>query len=421
MKVAIIGSGVIGVTSAWYLAEAGHEVVVIDRQAEPALETSFANAGEISPGYASPWAAPGIPLKALRWMFQDDAPLIVKPRADLAMLRWLAAMLRNCTAERYAVNKRRMVRLAEFSRDRLVELRGATGIAYDERSQGTLQLFREAKQMDGVAKDIEVLKADGVPFELLDHDGCLAAEPGLRASNVAFAGGLRLPHDETGDCFKFTQALAAMAAARGVTFLMGRTVKRLVRSGGRISRIDTDQGDVLADAYLVAAGSYSPALLAPLGLRLPVYPVKGYSITVPITDPARAPVSTLLDESYKVAITRLGDRIRVGGMAEISGFTKDLPEARRRTLEKSVGTLFPGAGDLEQARFWSGLRPMTPDSTPVIGATPLSNLFLNTGHGTLGWTMACGSGHVIADLISGRAPAIEADDLALSRYRSASA
>ncbi|WP_242124420.1 D-amino acid dehydrogenase [Sphingobium sp. Sx8-8] len=416
MKVAILGSGVIGVTSAWYLAEAGHEVTVIDRQEGPALETSFANAGEISPGYASPWAAPGIPMKALRWLFMKHAPLILRPQMDMAMLRWLVAMLGNCNARDYAINKSRMVRLAEYSRDRLIDLRRETGISYDERSQGTLQLFREQKQLDGIAKDIAVLEADGVPFEVLDAAGCIAAEPGLAGSGVPLAGGLRLPNDETGDCFKFTNALAGMAKAKGVTFLHGRTIGRIVEQGGRISHVETDKGHVHADAWLVAMGSYSPLLLAPLGIRLPVYPVKGYSITVPIVEQGRAPVSTLLDESYKVAITRLGDRIRVGGMAELSGYSKGLPQARRDTLEYSVGSLFPGAGDLARASFWSGLRPMTPDSTPVIGATKIPNLFLNTGHGTLGWTMACGSGHVIADIIGGRKPAIETADLAISRY-----
>lgn len=417
MKIVILGSGVIGVTSAWYLAEAGHEVTVIDRQPGPGLETSFANAGEISPGYASPWAAPGIPVKALRWLFMQHAPLILRPRPDMAMLRWIVAMLGNCTGRAYAVNKSRMVRLAEFSRDRLIDLRRETGITYDERSQGTLQLFREQKQVDGIGKDVAVLRADGVPFEVLDAAGCIAAEPGLASSDVPFAGGLRLPNDETGDCFKFTNALAEMAKARGVNFLHGRAIRRLAMEGGQISYVATDVGDVRADVYLVALGSYSPLLLAPLGVRLPVYPVKGYSITVPIVDETRAPVSTLLDESYKVAITRLGGRIRVGGMAELSGYSDRLPKARRDTLEYSVGSLFPGAGDLSRASFWSGLRPMTPDSTPVIGDTNIPNLFLNTGHGTLGWTMACGSGHVIADIIGGRNPAIETADLAISRYR----
>ena len=416
MRIVILGAGVIGVTSAWYLAQAGHEVVVIDRQAGPALETSFANAGEISPGYASPWAAPGIPAKAMKWLFMQHAPLILRPQMDMAMLRWLVAMLGNCNARDYAVNKGRMVRLAEYSRDKLIELRGATGIAYDERSQGTLQLFREEKQLAGIDKDIAVLKADGVAYEVLDRAGCIAAEPGLAGSNIPLAGGLRLPGDETGDCFKFTNRLAEMAAAAGVEFRMGTTIRRLVRQGGRIAGVETDAGMVTGDAYLVALGSFSPKLVRPLGLKLPVYPVKGYSITVPIVDEGRAPVSTLLDESYKVAITRLGDRIRVGGMAEISGFNNDLPEARRATLEYSLGSLFPGAGDTSRASFWSGLRPMTPDSTPVVGPTKFGNLFLNTGHGTLGWTMACGSAAVIADLMSGRRAAIETEDLSIARY-----
>ncbi|MFT4055148.1 MAG: D-amino acid dehydrogenase [Novosphingobium sp.] len=416
MKIVILGSGVIGVTSAWYLAEAGHEVTVIDRQNGPALETSFANAGEISPGYASPWAAPGIPMKAVKWLMMKHAPLILRPHADMAMLRWLIAMLGNCNARDYAINKGRMVRLAEFSRDCLIALRKETGIRYDERSQGTLQLFREQKQLDNIGKDIAVLQADGVPFEVLDRAGCIAAEPGLAASTAPIVGGLRLPNDETGDCFKFTNALAAMAAAKGVEFRNGINIQRLVEEGGRIVRVETDRGSVSADMFLVAMGSFSPQLVAPLDIRLPVYPVKGYSLTVPIIDEARAPVSTLLDESYKVAITRLGDRIRVGGMAEISGFSRDLPPERRATLEHSAGSLFPGSGDMEAASFWCGLRPMTPDSTPVIGPTRIPNLFLNTGHGTLGWTMACGSAHVIADLIGGRRPAIEASDLAISRY-----
>lgn len=417
MKVAILGSGVIGVTSAWYLAKAGHEVVVIDRQPGPALETSYANAGEISPGYASPWAAPGIPMKAMRWLFMQHAPLILRPTFDVAMWRWIMAMLGNCTEKAYAVNKSRMVRLAEFSRDQLIALRQETGISYDERSQGTLQLFREHKQLDGIGKDVAVLQADGVPFEVLDKAGCIAAEPGLANSQSPIVGGLRLPNDETGDCFKFTNALAEMAKAAGVTFLNDHKIKRLVHDRGSIDHVETDKGTIKADAFIVALGSYSPLLVAPLGIRLPVYPVKGYSITVPITAAERAPVSTLLDESFKVAITRLGDRIRVGGMAELSGFSTNLPDKRRDTLEYSVGSLFPAAGDLGKARFWSGLRPMTPDSTPVIGATHIPNLYLNTGHGTLGWTMACGSGHVIADIISNRKPAIETADLSIARYR----
>jgi D-amino-acid dehydrogenase len=417
MKIAILGAGVIGVTTAHYLAQAGHEVTVIDRESGPALETSFANAGEISPGYSSPWAAPGIPAKAVKWLFMRHAPLILHPQINAPTVAWLLSLLRNCTSARYALNKARMVRLAEYSQEVQTALNAELGLEYDHRTQGTLQLFRTQKQLDGIHKDTEVLRDGGVPFEVLDQDGCIAAEPGLAATRDLFVGGLRLPKDETGDCFKFTNALADHAATRGVSFRYDTTIQALIAEGGRITGVQTDKGVITADAYVLALGSYSPMVVKPLGMTLPVYPVKGYSITAPIIDEAAAPVSTIMDESYKVAITRLGDRIRVGGMAEIAGFSKALPERRRNTLEHSVGSLFPGAGDLKAASFWSGLRPMTPDGTPVIGKTKLDNLFLNTGHGTLGWTMACGSARVLSDLISGQAPDIETADLSIARYR----
>ena len=416
MKVVILGAGVIGVTSAWYLARAGHDVTVIDRQPGPALETSFANAGEVSPGYSSPWAAPGVPMKALKWMFQRHAPLVVQPRLDRQRIGWMWQMLMNCTTAAYQVNKSRMVRLAEYSRDCLGDLRAETGISYDERTQGTLQVFRSQKQMDAAGKDIEVLRADGVPFEVLDRAGCVAAEPGLAGAAGLIAGGLRLPGDETGDCFKFTNRLAEMAAAAGVTFRWGISIQALETEGGRIAAVRTSAGRITADRYVLAMGSYSPQLAGPLGLKLPVYPLKGYSLTIPVEDADRAPVSTVMDETYKVAITRLGDRIRVGGLAEIAGFDTRLNPRRRETLALSVTDLFKGAGDPQKAEFWTGLRPMTPDGTPIVGATPIPNLYLNTGHGTLGWTMAAGSGRVIADLISGRAPDIESQDLGYRRY-----
>ena len=417
MKVVILGAGVIGVTSAWYLAQAGHEVTVIDRQPGPALETSFANAGEISPGYASPWAAPGIPAKAMKWLFMRHAPLIIQPAPDLAKVSWVMRMLMNCTSAAYAVNKSRMVRLAEYSRDCLMDLRRDTGIAYDERMQGTLQLFRTQKQVDGAYKDIKVLKADGVPFEVLDADGCIRAEPGLAARRDAIAGGLLLPGDETGDCFKFTNSLQDMAIAAGVTFRYGVRIDRLEAEGGKIAAVQTSVGRMTADAFVLALGSFSPLLARPLGIKLPVYPVKGYSITVPIVDASLAPESTVMDETYKIAITRLGERIRVGGMAEIAGFDMTLHQKRRDTLVHSVEDLFGGAGDQSRATFWCGLRPMTPDGTPILGRSPISNLFLNTGHGTLGWTMAAGSGRVLADMMSGKAADIETEDLGYARYQ----
>lgn len=415
MKVIVLGAGVIGVTSAYHLALQGHEVTVLDRQPGPALETSHANAGEVSFGYCSPWAAPGIPAKAVKWLMMRHAPLILRPKVDRAMLTWLAGMLRNCTAERYAINKSRMLRLADYSRIALAQLRDETGIRYDERMQGTLQLFRTQRQLDAAGKDMKALAADTIPFELLDRDGCIRVEPALRHARDRIVGGLLTPQDETGDCFKFTTALAAHAAGRGVAFRYGTAITGLEVEGNRVTGVRTDAGLVAADRVVVALGSHSPHLLAPLGIRLPVYPVKGYSLTIPITDAARAPESTVMDETYKIAITRLGDRIRVGGMAEISGYNATLAEARRQTLAHSVTDLFPG-GDIARATFWSGLRPMTPDGTPVIGRTRIEGLFLNTGHGTLGWTMSCGSARVIADLVSGRAPDIDCADLAIARY-----
>jgi D-amino-acid dehydrogenase len=416
VKVLILGSGVIGVTSAYYLARAGHEVTVVDRQAAPALETSFANAGEVSPGYASPWAGPGVPVKAIKWLLMKHGPLVIRPNADPAMWSFLVKMLRNCTAARYAVNKSRMIPLAEYSRDCLRALRQEIGIRYDERSQGTLQLFRKQAQLDHTGDDIAVLKQNGVPYELLDREGCIAAEPALSAVKDKIAGGLRLPEDETGDCQMFTADLAEQAAKLGVEFKFNVSISRLVADGAGITGVATSEGVLRADAYIAALGSWSQQLLRGVGISIPVYAVKGYSITVPVREDAGAPVSTVMDESYKVAITRLGNRIRVGDTAEVSGYSNTLHPARRATLDHSLTDLFPRGGDLSDVKFWCGLRPMTPDGPPIIGATRYPNLHLNTGHGTLGWTMACGSGCVLADMLSGRKPDIDTRELAMSRY-----
>ncbi len=422
MKVIVLGSGVIGTTAAWYLARAGASVTVLDRQAGPALETSFANAGQVSPGYSTPWAAPGIPLKAMKWLLQRrDAPLALRPDGSLYQWRWIAAMLAQCTTDRYAVNKERMMRLAEYSRDCLRALRADTGIAYEQRTGGTLQLFRSAAQVEAAQRDIAVLRECGVAFELLDRAGVVRAEPALAHAQSPIAGGLRLPGDETGDCRLFTEALAEQCRALGVQFRFGQAVQGLEQQGGRITGVRPGAGAPLltAERYVLAFGSYSRAALAPLGLDIPVYPVKGYSLTAPLTDTSRAPVSTVLDETYKIALTRFDGRLRVGGMAELAGFDLRLDPRRRRTLEMVAGDLFPGAAELPRADFWTGLRPMTPDGTPIVGGTRYGNLFVSTGHGTLGWTMACGSGRLLADLMTGQRPAIRADDLALARYERA--
>ena len=416
MRVLVLGSGVIGVTSAYYLAKQGVEVTVIDRQAGAAQETSFGNAGQISPGYSTPWAAPGIPLKAIKWLFQQHAPLAIKLDGSLWQLQWMLQMLKNCNAKRYAINKERMVRVAEYSRDCLQQLRQDTGIHYENRSQGTLQVFRKPAQLEAVQQDIKVLQDSGVPFKLIDNSKALAdIEPALANATDNLVGGLHLPHDETGDCFLFCQALAQQAKALGVKFLYNQTIEKLVVDAGAIKGVVVNDELLTADQYVLALGSYSRALLQPLQLNLPVYPVKGYSLTVPIINADLAPQSTVLDETYKIAITRFDNRIRVGGMAELSGFDVSLNPQRRATLEMVTQDLFAG-GDLPNASFWTGLRPMTPDSTPIIGATRYRNLFLNTGHGTLGWTMACGSGKLISDLVLGKTPDIRIDGLSLQRY-----
>lgn len=415
MRVLILGSGVVGVASAWYLAKAGHDVTVIDRQSGPAEETSAGNAGQISPGYAAPWAAPGVPLKAIKWMFQRHAPLAIRLDGSSFQLRWMWQMLRNCDMSHYQTNKGRMVRLSEYSRDCLKELRHETGIQYEGRQGGTLQLFRTSQQYENAAKDIAVLRDAGVPYQLLESSQLASVEPALAGVAHKLTGGLQLPNDETGDCQLFTRQLAEMAKNIGVKFEFNRRVDKLLVEGNQISGVQCGEDVLTAEAYVVAFGSYSTALLHEL-VAIPVYPLKGYSLTIPIIDEASAPFSTVLDETYKIAITRFDQRIRVGGMAEIVGFNTQLEQARRETLEMVVKDLYPNGGDVAQATFWTGLRPMTPDGTPVVGRTRIKNLYLNTGHGTLGWTMACGSGQLLSDIISGITPAIPSDDLAVARY-----
>ncbi|MCB1313391.1 MAG: D-amino acid dehydrogenase [Sedimentitalea sp.] len=417
MKVIVMGAGVIGVTTAWYLARQGAEVVVLDRQMGPGLETSYANAGELSYGMTSPWAAPGVPVKAIKWLFMKRRPLFIWPLISPTMWAWSVQMLRNCNDESYRINKSRMVRISNYSRDVMPDLIAETGIEYDGREQGTLQLFRTAKQMKGSRADQEILAEFDSPFEVLGRDACIAVEPALAEVRDKFVGGLRLTADRTGDCRLFTVALAEKAAELGVQFHYGQSIRGIAVENGRIAGIDTEPaGRITGDKYVCALGSYAPGLLKPIGIRLPVYPVKGYSVTLPVVDDAMAPQSTIMDETHKVAITRLGDRIRVAGTAEIAGYSERLGPHATDTVKHVIGDLFPKGGDLSQAEGWTGLRPMTPDGTPVLGGTKYDNLFLNTGHGTLGWTMACGSGRAVADVVLGREPEISFDGLTAARY-----
>lgn len=416
MHIIILGGGVIGTTTAYFLAKHGAKVTVIDRQADVAEETSFGNAGQISPGYSTPWAAPSIPKKAVKWLFQKHAPLAISPDGTLFQAVWMKQMLDNCNAKRYEINKERMMRVAEYSRDCIRNLRDGIGIDYEQRTGGTIQLFRKPAQLDAMRLDTKVLDECGVPYEVLDKDGLIKAEPALQYASANLLGGLRLPNDETGDCNLFTKRLAEHCKTLGVEFKLNTVIDKLIFENQKVKGVVAGGETLTADGYVLALGSYSRQMAKDLGLDLPVYPVKGYSLTVPIVDETKSPISTVLDETYKIAITRFDNRIRVGGMAELSGFDKSLNPARRETLEMVTKSLFDG-GDLSNATFWTGLRPMTPDGTPIIGATKFDNLFINTGHGTLGWTMACGSGKLLSDIIMGQPTQIKIDGLNIDRYK----
>lgn len=415
MKVVILGSGVVGLTSAWYLSQAGFEVTVVDRQARSGEETSFANAGQISYGYSSPWAAPGIPTKAIKWLFEEHAPLKIKPSLSPELIQWASQMLVNCQLDKYRVNKARMLTIANRSRECLAQLNKQFDLNYQGRTQGTLQIFRNPAQLKAVEKDIALLEESGTQYQLMDPAQCLAQEPGLANMNGDLVGGLYLPDDETGDCHLFCQQLQAMAEQAGVTFLFNTHVEKLITANDQVAGVETSHGTIHADSYVVAMGSYSKHLLAPLNIHIPVYPVKGYSLTLPVIDPNHAPCSTIMDETYKVAVTRFEERIRVAGTAELAGFDPALPDKRLATLNHVVSNLFPNGVDFSQAEYWTGFRPMTPDGTPIIGQTRLSNLYTNTGHGTLGWTMACGSADILTNIISSQGHA-SFRELSMERY-----
>jgi D-amino-acid dehydrogenase len=417
MHVCVLGAGVVGLTSAYYLAKKGCQVTVIDRQSDVALETSFANAGQISPGYSAPWAGPGIPLKAVKWLMQKHAPLKISTELEYKKLSWVLKMLGQCTSNAYSVNKRKMMALAEYSRDQFIDLRKNIGIQYQDGQGGTLQLFRKEDQVEAAEKDLKVLKALGVPHQMLTPDQIVEVEPGLRSVIDKFRGGLRLTGDETGDCYLFCQSLKKTCEELGVTFQFNSDVKSLYVQSSKIKGVETQLGIQEFDTVVVCLGSYSKELLQECGIDIPVYPVKGYSLTVPISDSSYAPVSTVMDETYKVAVTRLGGRIRAAGTAELTGYNLDLPKSRTDTIRYVVGDLFGQGCDLTEADYWTGLRPMTPDGTPIVGATEIGGLYLNTGHGTLGWTMSCGSAAVIADIIVGDKTEINSQDFSVERYK----
>jgi D-amino-acid dehydrogenase len=414
MHVIVVGAGIIGVCTAYYLRRAGMDVTVLERRPGVAQETSFANAGVMAPSYVGPWAQPGMPRKVAKYLFRPEAPIVFRPSANLSLWRWIRRWLAECDIERYRRNKERMQRLAFYSQAQLRDLRTRHGIDY-EQATGYLQLFRTAQEVDHSETTRRMLVELGVAHRLLSGDEARAVEPSLHPT-TPLAGALHLPDDETGNCAFFAHQLKDIAVNDGVQFRFGITAHRFEIDKDRIGRLRTDSGDLLADAYVVAGGVDSVALLAPLGIQVPMIPVKGYSATATITAPDQAPATSVMDETYKVAITRMGNRLRIAGTAEVGTAGMKLRDGALSTLTKVASDWFPLAASYRKAQFWVGARPMLPDGPPVLGESRIGNLFLNTGHGSTGWVMACGSGKVLADVVARRTPEIDLNGLTIDRY-----
>jgi len=412
MKVVVLGAGLLGVTSAYFLRQLGHEVVVIDRQAMPAAETSFANGGQISVSHAEPWANPGAPLKVLRWLGREDAPLLFRLRADMRQWMWGLRFMRECTPARTRHNIEQIVRLGTYSRDTLQQLRRDTGIEYDQRTRGILHFYTDRKEFDAAEAPAAQMRELGCDRRVISADEAVRIEPALASVRDRLAGATYTAEDESGDANRFARELVALCEKAGVAFRMSHTITALREAGGTIDHVEATDAEgrfqrIRGDAYVVAMGSLSPLLVEPLGIDLPIYPAKGYSVTLPVADPSKAHQVSLTDDEYKLVFSRLGDRLRIAGTAELNGYDRDLNRVRCEAIVRRVESLFPGAGDTSRAQFWTGLRPATPSNLPIIGRSKLPNLFLNTGHGTLGWTHACGSGKSVARIVSGLAPEVD--------------
>jgi D-amino-acid dehydrogenase len=411
MKVLVLGAGILGTTSAWYLNQNQHEVTVVDRQSGAGLETSFANGSQISVSYAEPWANPGAPLKLLKWLVRDDSPLLFRLRADPHQWQWGLQFLRECTPGRTRFNTIQLTNLGLYSRQCLIELRHSTGITYDELERGILHLFETEKDYAAARPGLELMREFGCTMNFLNPKEIVELEPALVAYQDRLVGGAHAPEDETGDAFKFSQKLAARAADAGVQFRYDTAIVRLVLADGRIDgvvvRKDNVEQMLKADAYVVALGSWSAPLLREIGISTLIYPAKGYSATVPIKRGALANFVSITDHQLKIVFSRLGDKIRIAGTAELSGYDLNLNMVRCRALTTRAEEIFPGVLDTASAEYWTGLRPATPSNVPYIGPSAIGNLWLNTGHGTLGWTHGAGSGRALADLISGRKPEVD--------------
>jgi D-amino-acid dehydrogenase len=417
MKVVVLGAGVIGTTSAYFLAKQGHDVTVIDRQDSVSMETSHANAGQLSYAFSSPWAAPGLPLNLLKWVLSGRSPLVINPNISIETIKFLYRMYKNCNPRSYEINKSHMLRVANYSQKALLEIESDFDIRYEQRKQGSLQLFWDSKELDKAKRDISILEKFKTNYELLDSNGCIEAEPGLRYTKKKLSGGLRFKGDFTGNCYLFSTEIYKKCIEMGVNFEFNTEIESIEIKGDKVNSVITNVGNFHGDCYSVSLGSYSTKILSQLGIEVPIYPVKGYSITLPISADRDAPQSTIMDDKNKIGITRLGENIRVAGTAHLTDFNKGLRVKSLESLKNGLDRLFPmGYKHTEDVNFWTGFRPSTPDGTPIIGPTPFNNLFLNTGHGTLGWTMSAGSGKLLANLISDNKPEISIEGIDMSRY-----
>ena len=417
MKVVVLGAGIIGTTSAYFLAKQGHEVTVIDRQDSVSMETSHANAGCLSYGFTSPWAAPGLPSSVLKWVLTGRSPLIINPNMSIETIKFLYRMYKNCNSRSYEINKSRMLRVANYSQKALLEIETDFDLYYEQKKQGSLQLFWDSKEIEKAQKDIAILDKFNINSQLLSAEECVKIEPGLQYVKNKLAGGIQFMDDFTGNCYLFSTEVYKKCVEMGVNFEFNTEIKSLQISNEKIASVSTDSGEIKADCYSVSLGSYSTKILSKIGIEIPIYPVKGYSITLPVLSNEDAPQSTIIKEKNKIAITRLGDRIRVAGMAHLTDFDKNLRTKSLDSLMNGLDLLFPKSYESsKETNFWTGFRPSTPDGTPIIGPTPFNNLFLNTGHGTLGWTMSAGSGKLLANLVSGIDPEISTEGIDMSRY-----
>ncbi|MGB0750256.1 MAG: D-amino acid dehydrogenase [Magnetospiraceae bacterium] len=416
MRVLVLGAGVVGVATAYFLSRAGHAVTVLDRQPGPSLETSYANGGQLSCSHVTPWSTPGNIWNALKWIGREDAPLLLHPRFDLPLARWLSRFVVNACPRRVRAHTERALRIALYSREVMAELQADTRLHYDQRAQGILHFFRSGKAFEKARENARIMVDHGLHIRMVATEELVSLEPAFAAAAPRLVGGCFTPGDGSGNARRFTEGLAKVAAAAGVTFRYECPITALRAANGKMTGVETARGVETADAYVLAAGSYSVPLAQGIGLPLPIYPAKGYSISIPVTAPEKTPEVSLIDDEHKIVFSRLGEVLRVAGTAEFDGWNTAIRPRRAAFLGGIAQEMFPGCGDFTHVDPWAGLRPQTPDSVPILGASPIQGLWLNTGHGTLGWTMAAGSGRLLADLISGKQPAIDMTGLTLDRF-----